>query len=90
MSLYVKINRYNNFQLPGTLWYHDHSMHVTAPNVRNGLAGAYIIYDKTIEKDLPSGKYELVLLAAAVNRGVTPSPYILSEQSANSRNKIEF
>lgn len=49
LSLYAKINRYENFQPAGSLWYHDHSMHATWPNVRSGMAGSYIIYDKEAE-----------------------------------------
>lgn len=48
MSLYAKINRYDNFQLPGSLLYHDHSMHATYPNILNGMMGAYIIYDEKV------------------------------------------
>ncbi|MDB5793244.1 MAG: hypothetical protein JWQ80_3268 [Massilia sp.] len=29
----------------GTLWYHDHRMEFTAPNVYRGLAGFYLIFD---------------------------------------------
>ncbi len=34
----------------GTLWYHDHTMDFTAPNLYRGLAGFYLIFD-----DLDSG-----------------------------------
>lgn len=30
----------------GTLWYHDHTMDFTAPNVVKGLAGFYLLYDE--------------------------------------------
>jgi hypothetical protein len=40
-----KVNRYPNQQNPGTLWYHDHAMRMTQFNVRNGLAGFYILRD---------------------------------------------
>jgi hypothetical protein len=30
----------------GTLWYHDHTMDFTAPNVYRGLAGFYLIFDQ--------------------------------------------
>jgi hypothetical protein len=50
----VKINRYDNAQPPGNLWYHDHAMHATYGNVALGLAGGYIIYDKEIDAKLPS------------------------------------
>ena len=41
----TKVNVYPNVQNPGNLWYHDHSMRVTRPNVQNGLSGMYIIRD---------------------------------------------
>ena len=41
----VKINRYENKQPPGNLWYHDHSMEMTKANVFHGLLGNYIIYN---------------------------------------------
>lgn len=50
----IKHNRYPNDQLPGNLWYHDHGMRATYFNVRNGLAGAYIIYNETVEAYLDS------------------------------------
>lgn len=37
--IYVKVNRYDNIQTPGNLWYHDHAMHVTKANVVLGMAG---------------------------------------------------
>ena len=58
----------------GTLWYHDHRMEFTGPNVYKGLAGFYLVFDKLDtgnEKDqrsgalrLPSGvgKYDVPLL----------------------------
>lgn len=30
----------------GTLWYHDHRMEFTAPNVYRGLAGFYLVFDE--------------------------------------------
>ena len=58
----------------GTLWYHDHRMEFTAPNVYRGLAGFYLIFDELDcdnENDehegalrLPSGvgKYDIPLV----------------------------
>ena len=62
-KVYVKINRYNNTQPPGNLWYHDHSMSITRNNVANGLLGNYIIYNTEVEKQLPSKKYDISILA---------------------------
>lgn len=58
----------------GTLWYHDHRMEFTAPNVYRGLAGFYLMFDELDsgnEQDpnpkalrLPGGvgKYDIPLL----------------------------
>ena len=49
----VKLNIYPNDQLPGTLWYHDHSMATTGFSNLKGLNGMYILRDREVEKDLP-------------------------------------
>ena len=58
----------------GTLWYHDHRMDFTAPNVYKGLAGMYLLFDDLDSGDendpntnalrLPSGvgKYDIPLV----------------------------
>lgn len=58
----------------GTMWYHDHRMDFTAPNVYRGLAGFCLIFDELDsgnEHDenpaalrLPSGDYDVPLLFA--------------------------
>jgi FtsP/CotA-like multicopper oxidase with cupredoxin domain len=55
-----------------TLWYHDHMMDFTAPNVYAGLAGFFLFFDERDSNDeldlnprafrLPSGKYDVPLL----------------------------
>lgn len=50
-------------QPAGSLWYHDHSMHVTEDNVKLGMAGSYIIYDKDVDSKLPGGDYEIFIIA---------------------------
>ena len=60
---YAKVNRYENVQPPGNLWYHDHAMDMTAHNVFNGLAGNYIIYDPDVEKHMPSSKNNMFIIA---------------------------
>ncbi len=54
---------YTNKQLPTTLWYHDHAMDETGPNVYSGLAGFYIIEDE-FERSLglPHGDNEIPLV----------------------------
>ena len=54
---FVKMNVYPNTQLPGSLWYHDHSMASTGFNVAKGLTGMYILRDNKTECDLPKGDY---------------------------------
>ena len=59
---YAKVNRYDNIQLPGNLWYHDHAMHLTQDNVGHGLVGDYIIYDPEVEKQLPARTYDIFIV----------------------------
>jgi spore coat protein A, manganese oxidase len=35
----------NEYQRPATLWYHDHSVHITSLHIYRGLAGFYILQD---------------------------------------------
>jgi len=60
---YAKVNRYENRQLPGNLWYHDHAMHITQDNVGHGLLGDYIIYDPVVDAQMPSRKYDIFIVA---------------------------
>ena len=60
----TKINRYDNDQPPGNLWYHDHAMHSTYANVALGLAGGYIIYEKGVDSNLPTKENEIVIIIA--------------------------
>ncbi len=54
---------YDNNQRAATLWYHDHRMDFTAPQVWRGLAGFYILRDPEEERlNLPRGDKELALL----------------------------
>ncbi|MES2295478.1 MAG: multicopper oxidase domain-containing protein [Pseudomonadota bacterium] len=56
----------------GTLWYHDHRLDFTGPNVYAGLTGFYLLFDDLDsgnERDpnphafrLPSGKYDVPLI----------------------------
>ncbi len=55
--------RYPNQQPPTTLWYHDHAIGITRLNVYAGLAGFYLLRDKTERRlKLPSGQFEVPLL----------------------------
>ena len=35
----------NTYQRPATLWYHDHSVHITSQHIYRGLAGFYLLRD---------------------------------------------
>ena len=57
-TLYV----YPNYQLPGTLWYHDHALGITRLNVIMGLAGFYILTDDFENNlNLPGGEFQIGL-----------------------------
>nr|WP_042186346.1 multicopper oxidase domain-containing protein [Kibdelosporangium sp. MJ126-NF4]CEL17219.1 Multicopper oxidase [Kibdelosporangium sp. MJ126-NF4]CTQ91551.1 Multicopper oxidase [Kibdelosporangium sp. MJ126-NF4] len=52
-------------QRAATLWYHDHRMDYTAPQVWRGLAGMCLVSDSEEDKlDLPREKYDIPLLLA--------------------------
>ncbi|HYL39658.1 MAG TPA: multicopper oxidase family protein [Bryobacteraceae bacterium] len=54
---------YPNQQRAATLWYHDHRMDFTAPQVWRGLAGFYILRDdEEAQLPLPRGDKEIALL----------------------------
>jgi spore coat protein A len=54
---------YPNNQRAATLWYHDHRMDFTAPQVWRGLAGFYLIRDDVEARlPLPYGQKEIPLL----------------------------
>lgn len=54
---------YENDQRAATLWYHDHRMDFTAPQVWRGLAGFYILRDpEEARLPLPRGAREIPLM----------------------------
>ncbi len=54
---------YPNLQEARTLWYHDHGVHVTAPNAYMGLAAMYILHDPhELSLPIPHGKYDVPLI----------------------------
>lgn len=55
--------RYPLDQRAATLWYHDHAMDLTGPNVYAGMAGAFVLRDPA-EDDLglPGGERDLTLV----------------------------
>jgi spore coat protein A, manganese oxidase len=55
--------QYPNFQNARTAWYHDHGVHITAPNAYMGLAAAYIIHDPVeLALPIPHGRYDVPLV----------------------------
>jgi spore coat protein A len=53
---------YPNWQLPATLWYHDHALGITRLNVYMGLAGFWLLRDAFEQSlNLPSGEFEIPL-----------------------------
>jgi spore coat protein A len=54
---------YTNPQRAATLWYHDHALGITGPNVYMGLAGAYIVRDAVDDAlTLPRGEFDVPLI----------------------------
>ena len=52
----------------GTLWYHDHRMEFTAPNVYRGLAGFYLIFDELDSSDEYDARPGALCLPSGVGR----------------------
>jgi spore coat protein A len=54
------IYMYKNFQEPGTLFFHDHSLGATRTNLYSGMAAFYFIDDPSrTPRNLPSGPYDI-------------------------------
>jgi FtsP/CotA-like multicopper oxidase with cupredoxin domain len=54
------VYKYDNFQEPGTLWFHDHVMGQTRTNVYSGMAAFYFLTDpRTQPRALPGGAFEI-------------------------------
>jgi len=64
-SHFLKDYRYPNAQRAATLWYHDHRMDFTGPQVYKGLAGLYLLRDDVEDSlPLPAGEKEVPLVIA--------------------------
>ncbi|GAA0604277.1 multicopper oxidase domain-containing protein [Kribbella sandramycini] len=60
-----RLYTYPNAQRAATLWYHDHRMDYTAPQVYRGLFGLHLIRDAEEDKlSLPAGEREIPLVIA--------------------------
>jgi len=78
--------RYPLDQRAATLWYHDHTMDFTGPNVYRGLAGFFIISDDEEQNlPLPRGQHDLPLMVcdrAFAADGSFRYPALAPDQSA--------
>jgi len=65
----------NEYQRPATLWYHDHSVHITSDHIYRGLAATYILTDEvedasglpgTLAADGPGGygRFDIPLMVS--------------------------
>ncbi len=64
-SHYFKDYHYPNEQRGATLWYHDHRMDFSGPQVYRGLAGLYLLRDEVEDGlPLPRGEKEVPLVIA--------------------------
>ncbi|MFD0683248.1 multicopper oxidase family protein [Actinomadura fibrosa] len=70
----VQLSAYPNHQPATTLWYHDHTHHVSRYSVYAGLAGLFV--SRNAEEralDLPDGRYEVPLVLSDRNFGLDGS-----------------
>lgn len=58
---FAKDYEYPNDQPARTLWYHDHAVHNTAPNVYSGLVGQYHMHDDLERGLLPQGRFDVAV-----------------------------
>ena len=58
---FAKDYEYPNDQPARTLWYHDHAVHNTAPNVYSGLVGQYHMHDELERALLPQGRFDVAV-----------------------------
>jgi spore coat protein A len=73
---------YPNFQPQRTIWYHDHGIHHTAPNVYMGLAGFYLLNDPLKPAPLPTGKYDVAMVVQ--DRGFASDGQLLYNDNSQS------
>jgi len=68
---------YPNIQEARTLWYHDHGVHITAPNAYMGLAAMYILHDEQeLSLPIPHGDFDV--------------PFILRDAMFESNGQLLF
>jgi FtsP/CotA-like multicopper oxidase with cupredoxin domain len=78
----------NRMMALGTLWYHDHRMEFTAPNVYRGLAGFYLIFDETDSCDEYDKNEGALCLPAGV--GTYDIPLVFQDKRFDSGGYLYF
>jgi spore coat protein A len=87
------VSTYDNSQVGGTLWYHDHAHGITRLNVYAGLAGAYLLRDATetalIKRNvLPSTTHEQEIILQ--DRWFNDDGQLALDTLANPRGGVEL
>lgn len=72
----------------GTLWYHDHRLDFTAPNVYRGLAGFYLLFDHIDSGDENDTSSTALKLPSGV--GVHDIPLMIQDKLFNSSGYLKF
>lgn len=72
----------------GTLWYHDHRLDFTAPNVYRGLAGFYLLFDHIDSGNENDTNPAALRLPSGV--GVYDIPLMIQDKLFNSSGYLKF
>jgi spore coat protein A len=83
---------YDNSQVGGTLWYHDHAHGITRLNVFAGMAGAYLLHDATeaalvAHHVLPDGAFEREIILQ--DRAFTDDGQLFLPTASGSASSID-
>jgi FtsP/CotA-like multicopper oxidase with cupredoxin domain len=72
----------------GTLWYHDHRLDFTAPNVYKGLTGFYLLFDEIDSGDEHDQNPKALCLPSGV--GKYDIPLVFQDKQFNSKGILAF
>jgi FtsP/CotA-like multicopper oxidase with cupredoxin domain len=72
----------------GTLWYHDHRLDFTAPNVYRGLTGFYLLFDEIDSGDEHDDNPKALCLPSGV--GKYDIPLVFHDKQFNSKGIMVF
>ncbi|WP_232532955.1 MULTISPECIES: multicopper oxidase family protein [Ramlibacter] len=72
----------------GTLWYHDHCLFFTAPNVYRGLAGFYLLYDAVDSGNEADPSPAALRLPSGVNR--YDIPLLVNDPRIDASGYLQF